>query len=65
MLAVVFMDADTLVMKNSDVLFGCPGFCAALRHSEKFNSGVMSLQPSEQLFVHMMAQIHELPSYTG
>jgi inositol phosphorylceramide glucuronosyltransferase 1 len=62
---VVFLDADTIVLKNSDVLFQCPGFCAVLRHSERLNSGVMVVTPSKALFQDMTSKITQLPSYTG
>jgi inositol phosphorylceramide glucuronosyltransferase 1 len=63
--AVVFLDADTIVLRNADVLFNCPGFCAVLRHSERLNSGVMVVTPSDSLFKDMSTKITELPSYTG
>lgn len=62
---VVFLDADTMMLHNSDELFSCPGFCATLRHSERFNSGVMVITPSEELYIDMISKIHSLPSYTG
>ena len=62
---VVFLDADTLVLRNSDDLFLCDGFCAAMRHSERFNSGVVTLQPSAALFAEMMDRIKTTPSYDG
>ncbi|GIL59457.1 hypothetical protein Vafri_14145 [Volvox africanus] len=62
---VVFLDADALVIRNMDVIFKCPGFCAALRHSERFNTGVMSLVPSMELYDDMMAKMKDMPSYTG
>ena len=63
--AVVFLDADTLVVRNMDEAFRCPGFCASLRHSERLNSGVMVLHPSKALFTDMISQVDRLPSYTG
>ncbi len=61
----MFVDADALVIKNMDDIFGCPGFCAALRHSERFNSGVMVLEPSLETYNDIMTRIKEMPSYTG
>lgn len=61
----MFLDSDILVMRNMDVIFRCPGFCATLRHSERFNSGVMSLVPSLELYNDIMDKIAQLPSYTG
>ncbi|GIL91396.1 hypothetical protein Vretifemale_19012 [Volvox reticuliferus] len=62
---IVFLDADALVIRNMDVIFKCPGFCAALRHSERFNTGVMSLVPSTELYDDIMAKMKNMPSYTG
>ena len=63
--AVVYLDADALVMHNMDEAFGCPGFCACVRHSERLNSGVMVLHPDAATFADMLAHNGDLPSYTG
>ena len=63
--AVVYLDADTLVLRNIDALFGCPGICGVLRHSERLNTGVLALTPSTALFEDMQARITLLESYTG
>lgn len=62
---VVYLDADTIMTANSDELFKCPGFCAALRHSERFNSGVMVITPSVKQYEDMISKIEVFPSYTG
>lgn len=65
---VVYLDADTLVVSTSvDRLLDCPAtvLCAALRHSEAFNSGVMVLRPSQALHADMVAKVATLPSSTG
>lgn len=64
-IAVVFLDADTIVVRNMDEAFGCPGFCAAMRHSERLNSGVLVVEPSTHVFRDMLSKIAQLPSYTG
>ncbi len=63
--AVIFLDADTVVARNMDEAFGCPGFCAVMRHSERLNSGVMVVTPSAATFRDMLSKIAQLPSYTG
>lgn len=63
--AVVFLDADTIVTRNMDEAFGCPGFCAAMRHSERLNSGVLVVEPSTGTFRDMLSKVAQLPSYTG
>jgi hypothetical protein len=63
--AVIFLDADTVVVNNMDEAFKCPGFCATLRHSERFNSGVMVVTPSAATFKDMLENIGKLQSYTG
>ncbi|XP_010922963.1 inositol phosphorylceramide glucuronosyltransferase 1 [Elaeis guineensis] len=62
---VVYLDADTIVLKNIDDLFNCGRFCANLKHSERLNSGVMVVEPSETVFKDMMSKVNSLPSYTG
>ncbi|XP_076885898.1 inositol phosphorylceramide glucuronosyltransferase 1-like [Bidens hawaiensis] len=62
---VVYLDADTIVIKNIDVLFKCGKFCANLKHSERLNSGVMVVEPSEELFKDMVSKVTTLYSYTG
>ncbi|KAL5216253.1 hypothetical protein ABZP36_007654 [Zizania latifolia] len=62
---VVYLDADTVVVKNIDDLFKCGKFCGNLKHSERMNSGVMVVEPSENVFKDMIRQIDSLPSYTG
>ncbi|CAH2055123.1 unnamed protein product [Thlaspi arvense] len=62
---VVYLDADTIVVKNIEDLFKCSKFCANLKHSERLNSGVMVVEPSEALFDDMMKQVKTLSSYTG
>ncbi|KAF8053272.1 hypothetical protein N665_1437s0008 [Sinapis alba] len=62
---VVYLDADTIVVKNIEDLFKCSKFCANLKHSERLNSGVMVVEPSEALFSDMMKQVKTLSSYTG
>ena len=63
--AVVYLDADTIVVKNIEELFKCGKFCANLKHSERLNSGVMVVEPSETVFNDMMSKVNTLPSYTG
>ncbi|XP_039135127.1 inositol phosphorylceramide glucuronosyltransferase 1 [Dioscorea cayenensis subsp. rotundata] len=62
---VVYLDADTIVLKNIDELFKCGKFCANLKHSERLNSGVMVVEPSEAVFKDMMSKVNTLYSYTG
>ncbi|EEC77645.1 inositol phosphorylceramide glucuronosyltransferase 1 [Oryza sativa Japonica Group] len=62
---VVYLDADTVVVKSIEDLFKCGKFCGNLKHSERMNSGVMVVEPSETVFKDMMRQIDTLPSYTG
>ncbi|KAG2243590.1 hypothetical protein Bca52824_094567 [Brassica carinata] len=62
---VVYLDADTIVVKNIEDLFKCAKFCANLKHSERLNSGVMVVEPSAALFDDMVKQVKTLSSYTG
>lgn len=62
---MIYLDADTIVVHKMDEVFGCPGFCATLRHSERFNSGVMAISPSKSVFDSMIESIASTSSYTG
>ena len=67
---VVLLDADTLVLSTTaagaDPLFRCRArLCAALRHAERFNSGVLVLRPDAATAANISALITVLPSYTG
>lgn len=53
------------MVKSIEDLFNCGKFCANLKHSERMNSGVMVVEPSETLFKDMMYKVDSLPSYTG
>ncbi len=60
---VVFLDADTLVVKNIDNLFGYPEFCAApnlyetLEDMHRLNSGVFVAAPSEATYDDMLGRL--------
>ena len=60
---VVFLDADTLVLKNIDRLFGYPEFCAApnvyesLHDFQRMNSGVFTARPDAATFEAMLARL--------
>lgn len=60
---VVFLDADTLVLRNVDRLFGYPELCAApnvyegLEDFHRMNSGVFTARPSEATFRAMLAAL--------
>ena len=63
---LVYLDADTVAARNIDELFLCDAaLCGVLRHSERFNSGVMVLQPSEETLKDMLHHMSTTPSYTG
>ncbi|KAF3452377.1 hypothetical protein FNV43_RR02810 [Rhamnella rubrinervis] len=62
---VVYLDADTIVVQSVEDLFKCRKFCANLKHSERLNSGVMVVEPSQTVFNDMMSKVKTLSSYTG
>ena len=67
--AVVFIDADAVVLKNCDKLFGYPEFCAApnvyesLSDFHRLNSGVFTARPSEATFDAMLAALDQPGAY--
>jgi len=60
---VVFLDADTLMVRNCDKLFGYPEFCAApnvyesLSDFHRMNAGVFVARPSGETFAAMLAAL--------
>lgn len=60
---VVFLDADTLVLRNIDALFDYPEFCAApnvyegLADFHRMNSGVFTARPDPATFDAMLARL--------
>lgn len=64
---VVFLDADTVVLRNVDDLFDRPGLAAApdFLLPDRFNSGVMVVEPSQDYLDMMLERLPELGSYDG
>jgi hypothetical protein len=66
---MVYLDADTLVLKNIDQLFAMDGFAAArdwgLRLEPGFNSGVFVTAPSASVFEAMVVALDSLDSADG
>ena len=60
---VVFLDADTLMLRNCDKLFGYPEFCAApnvyesLADFHRMNAGVFVARPSQETFAEILAAL--------
>jgi glycogenin glucosyltransferase len=64
---LVVLDADTIALQNVDELFQRPAFAAApdFLLPDRFNSGVMVVEPSEQTFAQMFDALFTLGSYDG
>lgn len=64
---IVFLDADTIVLRNIDDLFDRPAIAAApdFFMPDRFNSGVMVIEPSLGLFARLRAKLADAPSYDG
>jgi hypothetical protein len=64
---IVLLDADTLVLRNIDELFDRPGFSAApdFFMPDRFNSGVMVVEPSGELLTRMLEDLSDSQSYDG
>ncbi|CAK9072896.1 unnamed protein product [Durusdinium trenchii] len=64
---LVYIDADCLILENIDELFAsvCPAFCPDVFPPDKFNAGVMVVEPSRSVFQEMLQQIDRLPSHDG
>ena len=68
---IIFMDADTIVLKNIDHLFDiehnfsvAPDLGNQLMYN-RFNTGVMIIKPNIDVFNDMMIKKDILPSYDG
>ncbi|MDO5658143.1 MAG: putative nucleotide-diphospho-sugar transferase [Paracoccus sp. (in: a-proteobacteria)] len=61
--SVVFIDADAVMLRNCDQLFGYPEFCAApnvyesLADFHRLNSGVFTARPDPATFDAMLARL--------
>ncbi|XP_057791600.1 UDP-glucuronate:xylan alpha-glucuronosyltransferase 1-like isoform X2 [Salvia miltiorrhiza] len=62
---IIFIDADLLILRNIDFLFGMPEISATGNNGTLFNSGVMVIEPSNCTFRLLMEHINEIESYNG
>ncbi|EEE58453.1 hypothetical protein OsJ_09685 [Oryza sativa Japonica Group] len=62
---VVFVDADILVLRDLDALFGFPQLTAVGNDGSLFNSGVMVIEPSQCTFQSLIRQRRTIRSYNG
>ncbi|PIA41793.1 hypothetical protein AQUCO_02200310v1 [Aquilegia coerulea] len=62
---IIFIDADLLILRNIDFLFGMPEITAIGNNATLFNSGVMVVEPSNCTFQLLMDHIDEIESYNG
>lgn len=64
---IVYLDADTIVLRNIDELFDRPSFAAAPDFflPDRFNSGVMVLKPALDVFESMTKALFTAQSYDG
>ena len=64
---VVFLDADTIVLKNIDELFDRPSVAAApdFFMPDRFNSGVMVVDPSTATYRTLLESLGRAKTYDG
>ncbi|CAE8604628.1 unnamed protein product, partial [Polarella glacialis] len=64
---LVYVDADCLVLEDIDELFHrpSPAFSPDVFPPDKFNAGVIVLEPRLDTFAEMMRQVPLLPSHDG
>ncbi|KAK3150681.1 hypothetical protein QOZ80_3AG0236290 [Eleusine coracana subsp. coracana] len=62
---VVFVDADILVLRNLDALFGFPQLAAVGNDGSLFNSGIMVIEPSTCTFDALIRNRRAIRSYNG
>ncbi|XP_026394549.1 UDP-glucuronate:xylan alpha-glucuronosyltransferase 2-like isoform X1 [Papaver somniferum] len=62
---VIFIDADIVILRNSDLLFNFPQMSATGNDGSIFNSGIMAIEPSNCTFKILMEKRKEIISYNG
>ncbi|CAN8063285.1 unnamed protein product [Agarophyton chilense] len=62
---VLFIDADSLVLKDLSPLFSCAQFCATFINPCFFNSGLMLVSPNATMYQDMVSVLPYTPSYDG
>lgn len=64
---LVYIDADCIVLEDITDMFDrpSPSFCPDVFPPDKFNAGVIVLEPSKEEFARMMEQVDKLPSHDG
>jgi lipopolysaccharide biosynthesis glycosyltransferase len=64
---IVLLDADLITLQNIDDLFERPAIAAAPDFflPDRFNSGLMVIEPSTEVFERMLDALWETPSYDG
>jgi len=64
---IVLLDADVITLQNIDELFERPSIAAAPDFflPDRFNSGLMVIEPSAETFERMLEALWNTPSYDG
>lgn len=64
---IVYVDADCLVLEPIEELFDrpSPAFAPDVFPPDRFNAGVIVLEPSREVFAEMLRQVALLPSHDG
>lgn len=62
---LVFLDADSVVLRDMSDVWRCGRFCAVFINPSHFNSGMMLVTPSSVTFADMLRALPRLPSYDG
>lgn len=60
---IIYLDSDVLVLSDIDHMFDCGTFCAAYRHSDFFNAGIIVVEPNAAIFKDMLGKITKMHSY--
>lgn len=64
---IVLLDADLITLQNVDELFERPSIAAAPDFflPDRFNSGLMVIEPSASMFERIVERLWDTPSYDG
>ena len=63
---VIYMDEDSIALRNMDILFKCGHFCAAYQNPVNFHTGMLVLKPDRAVFDDMLDALRTgMASYDG
>lgn len=62
---VVYLDADNILLRNSDELFNCGQFCGVFMNPCHFHTGLMVITPNATEYARLLRELKRLKSFDG